>query len=505
MTAYVNPVLNADWSDPDAVRVGDAYYLTASTFNRVPGLPILRSTDLVHWEPIGHALPRLVPEGHYDLPRHGGGVWAPALRHHDGRFVIVYPDPDHGLFVVTATDPAGPWTEPRLLHAGRGLIDPCPFWDDDGRAYLAHGWATTRAGVNNLLTLHPLAPDASRLLGPGRTVVDGAELPGFTVLEGPKLHKRDGWYWIFAPAGGVPDGWQSVFRSRSIWGPYEERTVLAQGSSPVNGPHQGTWVTAPDGGDWYLHFQDRGAFGRVVHLQPMSWGDDGWPRIGAPAEDGGAGEPVASFDGPAGTGAPPGAMPTSDDWAGGIGPQWYWQANPGPDWAAARDGMLELAARPGDPADLRELPNVLAQRLPGTPSVARVSLSLRDAVPGTRAGLVVLGRRYCWLGLQARPDGDLAVVAATGADRRREQLLSMAPARLGPDTVVDLRATVDATAEVRLSWRAGGGEWAGIATPFQATAGFWTGAHLGIFATSPHGGGAPPPAARFGPFRLDPA
>lgn len=509
---YTNPILNADWSDPDVIRVGDAYYMTASTFNRVPGLPILRSSDLVNWEIIGHALQRLVPERHFDLPRHGGGVWAPALRYHDDRFFIVYPDPDHGFYVVHSEDPAGPWSEPHLLYAGRGLIDPCPFWDDDGRAYLVHAWATTRAGINNVLTLHEITPDAAQVLGPSRTVVDGFTLAGFSVLEGPKLYKRDGWYWIFAPAGGVPEGWQSVFRSRSIWGPYEERTTLAQGSSPVNGPHQGAWVEAVDGSHWFLHFQDRGPVGRVVHLQPMSWSEDGWPQMGT-NWDGHLGdrqgEPVLSHE------APGGALVRTEsrlerggDWKDGIGPQWYWQANPRPDWARViGDGVLELLAVPGDPVNLRELPNVLAQRIPGTPSQAQVAARLHDTVSGMRAGMIVLGLTYCWIGLVVLPDGDLAVVAATGGEGRSERPLAE-PARLNSGAAVEMQAQVNADAEVSLAWRTPGGSWTDIEERFQATPGSWTGAHIGLFATAPHGGGhaaldtSARPTAQFGRFSL---
>ena len=144
------------------------------------------------------------------MPRHDCGVWAPALRHHDGQFWIFWGDPDFGIFVVNATDPRGPWSTPHLLKPGKGLIDPCPLWDDDGRAYLVHAWAKSRSGVNNRLTRHRMSPDGTTLLDEGRVVVNGDELPGYTTLEGPKLYRRDGWYWIFAPAGGVTTGWQGV-------------------------------------------------------------------------------------------------------------------------------------------------------------------------------------------------------------------------------------------------------------------------------------------------------
>ncbi|HWU12462.1 MAG TPA: family 43 glycosylhydrolase, partial [Caulobacter sp.] len=144
---YRNPVLAGDYSDPDVVRVGETYYLTASSFTNVPGLPILKSMDLVNWTLIGHALPWITPVAHHATPRRGGGVWAPAIRHHDGKFMIYYPDPDFGIFLVTATDPAGPWSAPVLVDDSKGAIDPAPFWDDDGQGWLVHGWARSRAGI----------------------------------------------------------------------------------------------------------------------------------------------------------------------------------------------------------------------------------------------------------------------------------------------------------------------------------------------------------------------
>ena len=221
-----NPVLDADWPDPDVIRVGADYWMIASSFHRAPGLPVLRSQDLVTWEHVTNALPALTPTEHYSLPRRGSGVWAPSIREHDGRFHIVYPDPDHGIFVLDAPHPAGPWSEPRLLLAGRGLIDPCPLWDEDGRAYLVHGWARSRARVKNRLSLLEVTPDLSAALSPSQVIIDGADLPGMLTLEGPKAYRQDGWYWIYAPAGGVADGYQVVFRSRDLHGPYEHRIVL---------------------------------------------------------------------------------------------------------------------------------------------------------------------------------------------------------------------------------------------------------------------------------------
>ncbi|HEY9294559.1 MAG TPA: family 43 glycosylhydrolase [Microlunatus sp.] len=536
MPRYVNPILDADWPDPDVIRVGADYYLVASSFNRVPGLPILRSSNLIDWEIVGHALTEVPPARHYALPRHGCGVWAPSIRHHDGRFVVVYPDPDHGLFVVSSESPSGPWSSPHCLLPGQGLIDPCPLWDDDGRAYVVFGWARSRSGIANRLSLIEVQPDLSAPIGEPQTVIDGNDLPGFTTLEGPKIYRRDGWYWIFAPAGGVETGWQSVFRSRSIWGPYEERRVLEQGSTPVNGPHQGGWVTAPDGSDWFLHFQQRGCFGRVVHLQPMHWGhpgqdgaDDGWPVFGD------AGEPVAEGVGPGPDrerperdgadrdGAPrpsagePGrdddftGRPTSsiggvtgDDPIDGLNRWWHWSANPQPGWHRAEGGTLRLTARPRVIEDLRQAPHVLAQQLPGRPATITTSVALNGGADGLRAGLVVLGAGYQWFGLERR-QGRIRVVVGRSDDPGLETLLEAYPI-VDDDAAeeVGLRASVDAVGIVRFSCRTGDA-WRPIGPAYQAEPGRWIGAEVGLFADRPYGG--EPGEGRFGAWSVgfDPA
>src|SRR3954463_11591124 len=127
---YKNPVLHADYSDPDAIRVGDDFYLTASSFNAAPGLPILHSKDLVNWQLINYVFKRQKPLDVFAKPQHGGGVWAPSIRFHDGEYYIFYPDPDFGIYMTKTKDPAGAWSEPVLVKAGKGLIDPCPLWDE---------------------------------------------------------------------------------------------------------------------------------------------------------------------------------------------------------------------------------------------------------------------------------------------------------------------------------------------------------------------------------------
>lgn len=479
---YRNPVLFADYSDPDAIRVGEDYWMTSSSFNHAPGLPILHSRDLVNWELVNYALPQLVPERHFATPRHGEGVWAPAIRYHAGKYWIFYPDPDFGLYVITASDPRGAWSTPHLVKAGKGLIDPCPFWNNDGKAYLIHGWAKSRAGISNRLTLHRLDADSTALADEGVVIVDANKIPGWHTLEGPKLYRRGDYYYIFAPAGGVREGYQAVFRSRSIYGPYEQRIVLEQGSTPINGPHQGAWVDTPTGDHWFLHFQDAGAYGRIVHLQPLRWDADDWPRIGKQTPRGG--EPVLTHAKPTST-VSASSLPASDDFRGpNLGLQWQWEANPQPNWFSlvARPNQLRLNCVRHGHSSLWQAGNLLLQKFPAPRFDVTVKLEFVPTEDGDSAGLIVFGYDYAWIGLR-REHGQLSLVYAScinGQDGGKEHDLAQVPA---PASVIELRVRVSADARCTFAYRASGGRFEELAASFQARQAKWVGAKVGLFAS----------------------
>jgi beta-xylosidase len=268
---------------------------------------------------------------------------------------------------------SGPWTPLVLVKTSPGAIDPCPLWDDDGRMFIVHAWAKSRAGFNSVLTVTPLSPDGQRIDGGDVQVFDGhAKHP---TIEGPKFYRRNGWSYIFAPAGGVATGWQTVLRSKNVLGPYEDRIVMRQGTTAVNGPHQGAWVETKAGDSWFLHFQDRGIYGRVVHLQPMVWKDD-WPVIGADPDGDGVGEPVPTFRKPI-VGAPAEAPQASDEFSGkALGLQWQWNANPSSAWSSltARPGWLRLMSTPSPPLarSVFDLAAVLLQKVPAEEFTAMV-------------------------------------------------------------------------------------------------------------------------------------
>ncbi len=488
---YQNPIIHADYSDPDVVRVGDDFWMTSSSFNHVPGLPVLHSKDLVNWTLISHALPRLVPEDVFRTPQHGKGVWAPAIRFYAGKYWIYYPDPDFGIYVVTADDPAGQWSAPVLVKAGKGLIDPCPLWDDDGKVWLIHGWAKSRAGINNIVSLQRLSDDGRQVTGEAKVIIDGAKLSGYNTLEGPKFYKRNGWYYIFAPAGGVATGWQSVFRAKNIEGPYEDRIVLDQGKSSVNGPHQGAWVDTPSGEEWFLHFQDQDAYGRVVHLQPVTWKND-WPMMGTAVATGAdKGEPVLVHAKPALPRQPVAVPATSDEFdAPKLGLQWQWQANPGEGWHSlvAKPGSLRLFAQPEPkPGNLYDSPNLLLQKFPALEFTVTTRLDFTPKADGDSAGLIVFGYDYAWIGLK-RAKGAVSLVLAT----RREAVKGEPQEEIAPLGTPALphyvRVTVREGGKCRFSFSDDGKKFTGIGTgEFTATVGRWVGAKVGLFAAGSAG------------------
>lgn len=484
---YSNPLIHADYSDPDVIRHGEDYYMVASSFNSVPGLPVLHSRDLVHWRLVNHVIKSIDWPG-YELPALGKGVWAPSIRFHDGRFYVYFGAPDEGIFMSSCSDPLGDWDPLVCVKKTVGWIDPCPFWDDDGNAYLVNAFANSRIGFKSVLRLNRLSPDGRQVLPEGRFIFDGQDR--HQTMEGPKLHKRNGWYYIFAPAGGVEWGWQTVLRSRNIWGPYEDRIVLHQGNSSVNGPHQGAWVDTPAGEHWFYHFQDRGPFGRIVHLQPMAWDFD-WPRIGKDSNNDGIGEPVLEWPVPEVSVEPEWrtvAIARSDDFGTEkLGLQWQWQANP-PDHSyelLPSQGLLRLRAQqvsPGRTANLNVLTAIPSQKIPGPGTMVRVELTL-SGKEGTMGGLVVLGRSYGALALRQtglgaelvyleRIDGPAAVQV--------EQVLGWAVPAI--DVRLSLGIEIGPDARCRFYAARPGEDLHDLGVQFAASPGVWVGAKIGLFS-----------------------
>jgi beta-xylosidase len=480
---YTNPVIYADYSDPDVIRVGNNFYMTSSSFAHFPGLPILHSNDLVNWSIIGHAIAQY-PIKAFDAPQHGNGVWAPSIRFHGGEYYIYFGDPDNGIFMTKARDPAGPWDSLVLVREAKGWIDPCPLWDDDGNVYLVHAWAKSRASINSMLTLNKMNAEGTRVLDGGVTIFDGRiDQP---TIEGPKIYKRDGYYYIFAPAGGVKSGWQTVLRSRALYGPYEAKVVLEQGTTRVNGPHQGAWVETAKGESWFMHFQDRNAYGRIVYLEPMHW-VEGWPMIGVDLDKNGVGEPVACHRKPnVGQVYPIRVPATSDEFSSDtLGLQWQWESNPDSDWCSldARRGWLRLFPQSLKPAakNLWGAGNIVDQKIPGPQLLCETCLDCSALVDGDEAGLLVLGVDYSYVAVRRTPsDLRIVQVICRDADRGNQEEV-VANSSIGKDRVI-LRLRMEGEGRCDFGYSLDGRKFRRLGNEFVAKAGKWVGAKIGLFA-----------------------
>ena len=498
---YKNPVIHADYSDPDICAVGnDFYYMTASSFACAPGLPILHSTDLVNWEIVNYALDRVLPGDFYDVVRHGKGVWAPSIRYHNGEFYIYWGDPDFGVYMVKAADPCGKWSEPVLVKPAKGIIDPCPLWDEDGRCYLAFAWAASRAQVNSVICVAEMNAEGTKVVGPARIVYDGNDDVNHTA-EGPKFYKKDGYYYLMFPAGGVEMGWQMAARSKNVYGPYEAKRVLEQGDTSVNGPHQGGWVRTASGEDWFMHFQDKGCYGRVVWLEPMKW-VDGWPVIGEDKDGDGCGNPVLTWRKPSVPFSRIVNPAESDEFnTVDLGLQWEWHSNYHDLYGFTTPyGYMRLYSWPVSEkyVNLWEASNLLLQKFPAEAFTATTKVTMVSKEDGQEGGLIVMGWDYSALTVRRKGDKFLLCQrtckdAEQGGKETVRELSSFAPSArqtiIYSPTVsreIYLRVQVEAGGKCRFAYSLDGEKFTACGEPFQARQGKWIGAKVGFVCVEPH-------------------
>lgn len=480
---YSNPIINSDYSDPDAIRVGNKFYMTASSFNCIPGLPILESYDLVNWKLIGYALQKQQPESTYDLVQHGNGVWAPCIRFYKNEFYIYFPDPDFGIYMTKSQKPEGPWSEPIMVKSGKGLIDPTPLWDDDGKVYLVYAFAGSRAGIKSVLNICTMNSAGTSANADDVLLIDGHE--DEPTIEGPKIYKRNGFYYIFAPAGGVATGWQTVMRSKNIYGPYEKRKVLDQGKTEINGPHQGAWVQTKSGEDWFIHFQDKGIIGRVVHLQPMKW-ENNWPIIGTNIDGDGIGEPVINYKKPnVGKTFSKVSPPDSDEFnEPKLGLQWQWHANPKVNWGfPSTMGFytLNCIPKPKESLNLFDIPNLLLQKLPDENFVATAKLQFNSYSDADEAGLVIMGLDYNYLKLK-KANGKIFLSQMICKNANKKELENEIESVELKTNVIFVQVKVSHDGKCIFSFSEDGTNFKTIGIPFTAKEGKWIGAKIGFVA-----------------------
>ena len=453
---YRNPVLNADFSDPDVIRVGNKFYMVASDFHFM-GMQVLESDDMVNWRYISQIYRRFDEPGWDANTHYAGGSWAPSIRYHNGLYYVYFCTPDEGLYMSTAKDAKGPWSPLYLVKRVAKWEDPCPFWDEDGQAYLGR----SQHGAGPII-VHRMSADGKTLLDDGKIVYEGP------IAEGTKFMKRNGWYYLIIPEGGVGTGWQTVLRSRNIYGPYERRVVLEQGSTRVNGPHQGALVDAPDGSWWFYHFQETSVLGRVVHLQPAHWEAD-WPVMGVDYDRNGVGEPVATWKKPISS-TLTAHLQTSDDFSGPLGLQWQWNHNPvDSHWSLTdRKGWLTLKALPAD--SLKQVRNMLTQKVVGfqSESITKVSIS-----GSCYAGLFCSGKLFCGVGLCKN-----GIFVESGGHREL--------VHKGSFNEVWLKVINDSEQNRhQFYYSTDGKNYFPACSPFSMRGGYWKGIRVGLFCYEP--------------------
>lgn len=498
---YQNPILHADYSDPDLIRVGDDYYMTASSFNCVPGLPILHSNDLVNWRIVNYALKDLkldgIPENFFDKPQHGKGVWAPCIRYRNGEYMIYWGDPDFGIYVVKTKDILGQWDKPVLVLPGKGRIDPSPLFDDDGKVYLTHAWAASRSQMNSVMTICELDESGTKVVSEESLIYDG--LPdGNHTTEGGKFYKKDDYYYLLAPAGGVAMGWQIALRSKNVYGPYEMKKVLHQGRSTVNGPHQGGLVETQTGEWWFMHFQDKGVYGRIIHLQPVTW-KDGWPVMGI-NDKGYCGEPVPTYKKPnVGKIYQEETPQESDEFNNSsLGLQWSWHANPQQTWGfASNNGYYRMYGQyyPDHFANFWDIPNLLMQKYPAPQFTATMKMTAVLQNEGDKAGLISMGWDYAYIALEKTAKGyDLVRVECKDAEQKTQETeIARIPVK---NPAIDVQYNyqtkleyIDFYLQIKVEdgglcaflYSSDGKKFEKVGQHFQAKQGKWIGAKMGMF------------------------
>lgn len=472
-------ILFSDYSDPDVCKGKDGgYWLTASSFQCAPGLPILYSENLRDWTLVNYAIDSVpLPEGQQrsckfesGAPQagegvpHGCGVWAPSIRLHGDTYYIYWGDPDYGVWMTKTRDPRGKWDEPVLVLPAKGVIDTTPLWDEDGRVYLVNGWAASRCGFNSVLTVRELSADGTRVISAPMMVYDG-QLEGNHTVEGPKFYKHDGMYYILAPAGGVEKGWQIALRSKNVYGPYESCKVFN-----YNGIHQGGLID-----DAFIAFKEYAAYGRVLHRLDVKW-KDGWPMMSQSKLDKPAGLSVSASE----------------------RQRYQWHSNYRDTFGFPTSKGMRIYGfnLPKGYTNCWEVPNLYLKKFEGETFSDTLNIVITASSEGHESGVIVMGRDYCRLSAQYK-DGNfhLRQIICKNADKGKNELpaedIAVIPARkynAGARDNYECRLSVivkcDRDAICSFAYSDNGSTFTMLPARFQAREGKWIGAKYGIFSLS---------------------
>ncbi|MEO8712908.1 MAG: glycoside hydrolase 43 family protein [Parafilimonas sp.] len=386
---YTNPLISADFPDPDVIRVRDTYYMVSTTMFIFPGVTVLKSHDLVNWEYCSNAVPRFDFSDCYNLDtcsRYGHGKWATSLKYHNKKFYLLFITLNEGGFMCTADKAEGPW---HITHLPKGFYDPGLFFDDNGKTYVAQGYSKISITEVN---------DSLVAMSPDSLVYTGDIRKG---LEGTHVYKINGYYYLYCTYGGR-DGMQVALRSKNIYGPYEQKLLMYDTTQGINyGIHQGALIQTQTGEWWTILFVDSGPFGRFPSLQPVTWIDD-WPMIGV------NGKAVTTYKKPnVGKTYLIKNFPTSDEFnEKKLGMQWGWNHNPdSTKWSLTKkSGYLRLTTVKAV-LNITEARNTLTQR-PfakydySQPTIATTKIDVHNMRDGDVTGLEVFQDPYAFIAVK---------------------------------------------------------------------------------------------------------
>jgi beta-xylosidase len=414
-----NPIIFADVPDAAMIRVGDTYYMSSTTMHMSPGLPIMKSKDLVNWELVSYAHDTLANIDELNLANgknnYGRGSWASSFRYHNGLFyVTTFAQPTGKTYIFTTKNiEKGPW---KVASFKPSYHDHTLFFDDDGKVYLIYG-----AGKIKLVELEADASAVKKGV-PEQVIIENASLPSGTggglPAEGSQLFKVNGKYYLFNiswPRGGMRT--VIIHRADQITGPYEGRVALQD-----MGVAQGGLIDTPEG-KWYSYLvRDYGAVGRIPYLVPVKW-DGGWPVLGID------GKVPETLDLPASKGLMPGIV-ASDEFSRKKGEAalplvWQWNHNPDHNlWSVTeRKGFLRLKTARLDTSFVSAR-NTLTQRTIGPASSASTLIDISKMKDGDFAGLSLLQKNYGLAGVKVA-NGSASIVMVHSVTGRAEEMESV--------------------------------------------------------------------------------
>lgn len=476
---YKNPILQFDFSDPDAIRVGEDFFMVASSFNNTPGVPVLHSKNLVEWELINYVFDKL-PWSRFDKVQKGDGAWAPAIRYHNGTYYAIIPFPDEGIYISETKDPFGKWSDLWCVIEGKGIIDPCPVWVDD-KCYIATGFAKSRIGFNSSIGLYEVTPDLKHMVKDYEIIYDGHD--NNPTIEGPKFNVRNGYFYILAPAGSVKGGWQVALRSKNIHGPYESKVILMQNGTKVNGPHQGALIDLDDNDNWaFIHFQDMWAYGRIVHLQPVLWHND-WPICGRVGDPLLAGAPVQEGEYPIQVKTDY-SVQVSDNFKGNkLSLMWQTPANKIEGSYRVEDGLY-LNCIESEDVTLDLLPQTFVTKVPALEFEMEAKYDLNLISDNDEVGFTVMGSKYSYVSIK-KIDGKNVIALKKGSFNNPEEEVFTKP--YNEDTfTIKLIVKNEAIYDMIYTYEVNGEK---LPYAFSASAGRWIGTTIGMFARGAGKGG----------------